>query len=114
MEQIHRAVTDLYGSWEAMPELSRQFIQDTMSSCQIEALYEQVIEGERQNREMLLTFEQQYPDVMTKENVDIITDNLRQKADRASVRAQLQELKENQRRAEQPSTKGEKSHVEKR
>lgn len=114
LEQIHRAVTELYGGWEALSELSRQFIQDTMSSGQIETLYEQVIEGEHQNREMLLTFEQQYPGVMTEENVDVITDTLRQKADRISVRAQLQKLKENQKRAEQLLTREKKSRGEER
>lgn len=114
LEQIHRAVTELYGSWEELPELSRKFIQNTMNSGQVEALYERVVENERQNREMLLSFEQQYPGIMTEENVDAITDTLQQKTDRASVRAQLQKLKENQRRAEQASTNEEKTLGEER
>lgn len=114
LEQIHRAVTELYGSWEELPELSRKFIQNTMNSGQIEALYERVVENERQNREMLLSFEQQYPGIMTEDNVDAITDTLQQKTDRASVRAQLQKLKENQRRAEQASTNEEKTLGEER
>ena len=39
---------------------------------------------------------------MTDKNVDVIADTLQQKADRASVRAQLQELKEKQRQMEHP------------
>ena len=114
LEQIHRAVTELYGNWEVLPELSRQFIQDTISSGQIDALYARVAEGERQNREMLLTFEQQYPGVMTDKNVDAIADTLQQKAGKASVRAQLQELKEKQGQTEQPPAHKKKYRGEER
>ena len=114
LEQIRQAVTELYGGWEALPELSRQFIQDTINSGQIDALYARVAEGERQNREMLLTFAQQYPGVMTDKNVDAIADTLQQKAGKASVRAQLQELKEKQGQTEQPPAHKKKYRGEER
>ena len=90
MEQIHKAVNDLYGSWEALPEASRAFIENVMNSDNLARLYEQTVAGERETKELLIQFEQDYPGVTKESNVTSIASTIQKKADRDSVLAQLQ------------------------
>ena len=48
MEQIRKAVTDLYGSWDTLPEASQAFIENVMKSNQLAELYEQMATGEKE------------------------------------------------------------------
>lgn len=89
MYQIRKAVTDLYGSWEALPETSQAFIQNVMEDGHFAALYEQAVSGEEETRTLMIRFEQDYPGVMKNSNVGEITEILQEKSDRASVLAGL-------------------------
>ena len=93
MEQIRKAVTDLYGSWEALPESSQAFIENVMEDGRFEALYEQTASGEKEVGALLVQFEQNYPNVVTERNVNEIAGNLQKKTDRASILAKLRERK---------------------
>lgn len=95
MEQIRKAVTDLYGEWESLPESSQAFIENVFRSGSLEQLYVQAIEDEKVTRDSLIRFGQDYPGVTTPENVDMITSNLHRKADRESILAQLRERQQN-------------------
>ena len=94
MEQIRRAVINLYGSWETLPESSQVFIENVMENGRFEELYEQVANGEKETKDLLVQFEQDYPGVTKASNVDEIAGNLQKKADRASILAKLGERKE--------------------
>ena len=92
-EQIRKAVTDLYGGWEALPESSQSFIENVMEDGRFEALYEQTVNGEKEVGALLIQFEQNYPNVVTGKNVDEIAGNLQKKTNRAAILAKLREKK---------------------
>lgn len=93
MEQIQKAVTDLYGDWSSLPDVSQAFIQNVMADGRFERLYAQTAQGEKETRELLIQFEQDYPGVTKESNVDAIAGNLQKKADKASILAQLRQRK---------------------
>ena len=96
MEQIRRAVTELYGSWEALPEPSSAFIRNVMDDGHFEELYAQTVSGEKEVSALLVQFEQDYPGVVRMTNVNEIADTLQKKTDRASILAKLREKKSSQ------------------
>ena len=93
LEQIRRAVTDLYGGWESLPESSQAFIENVMADGHFEELYEQAANGEKEVGALLVQFEQDYPNVVTGKNADEIAGNLQKKTNRASILAKLREKK---------------------
>ena len=101
MEQIRKAVTDLYGGWESLPETSQAFIDNVMEDGRFEELYEQTVSGEKEIGALLVQFEQDYPNVVTGKNVNEIAGILQKKTDRASILAKLREKKAE---ADQPKT----------
>lgn len=93
MEQIQKAVTDLYGDWKSLPETSQSFIANVMQNGRFAELYEQTEIVEKENKSLLIQFEQDYPGVAENSNADEIARNLQEKTDRASVLAKLREKK---------------------
>ena len=92
-EQIQKAVTDLYGNWDALPESSQSFISNAMQDGRFSELFAQTMIGEKETKDLLVDFEQDYPGVTKEANVDEIVENLQKKTNRASVLAQLREKK---------------------
>ena len=81
-----------------------------MENGNFEELYAQTVKGEKETRELLLHFEQDYPGVAKEENIDKIAGALQRKASRASVLAQLRELKaeqEQSKHADAPNVRSE-------
>ena len=72
MEQIKKAVCDLYGDWNALPEKSQRFMEDVMNDGHFDALYQQVSASEQDAHNALLRFEKDYPGVTIEANVDEI------------------------------------------
>ena len=93
MDQIRKAVTDLYGAWEVLPESSKAFIENVMEDGRFESLYEQTVSDEKEVGALLVQFEQKYPNIVTGKSVNDIAGNLQKKTDRASILAKLQERK---------------------
>ena len=89
MEQIQKAVTDLYGDWSSLSDMSQTFIENVMADGRFEQLYEQTARGEQETKELLIRFEKDYPGVTKESNVDAISYNLQKKANKASIIAQL-------------------------
>ncbi|MBQ8935503.1 MAG: hypothetical protein IJ049_03780 [Oscillospiraceae bacterium] len=104
MEQIRRAVTDLYGAWSSLPEASQAFIENVMGNSNFEELYEQTVTGEKETKDLLIRFEQDYPGVTKGENVDNIAGNLQERSGRASILARLRERKTQETEAASQST----------
>lgn len=72
-EMVKKAATDLYGAYEALPENSRVFIEKAMTDRNYEELYNMIRKEEKENKNILLTFEEEYPGVTNSDNVsDII------------------------------------------
>jgi len=93
IEKIQKAVTDLYGSWDAIPVESRDFIDFVMNEGHFEKMYMQIIEDEHRTKEMLTKFEKDYPGVLSTENVKEISKTLQDKDDEASILALIRKQK---------------------
>ena len=93
MEQIRKAVVDLYGTWTSLPDSSRSFIENVMEKGRFDQLYGQIVQGERETKELLIHSEQDYPGVTTDSNIDAIAGTLQKKSDKASILAQLRQTK---------------------
>lgn len=93
LAQIQKAVCDLYGEWDALTEASQNFITNAMQDGNFIALYEQTLRGEKETKNLLIGFEQNYPGVAKETNVDEIAENLQKKTNRASVLAELRKKK---------------------
>ncbi|MBO4838318.1 MAG: hypothetical protein J5493_02985 [Lachnospiraceae bacterium] len=91
LEQIQKAVSDLYGSWDQLPVSSQVFIQNVFQEGHFEQLYSQIVKDENDTRALLIQFEQDYPNILKQENAGRITEKLQQKTDRASLLASLRE-----------------------
>ena len=78
-EMINKAVTNLYGNWEALSSDSREFIEGIMEKGNFEQLYKAVSEEEKKSKETLIEFQENYPGVTTTENVDSILSNLKKR-----------------------------------
>lgn len=79
MEDIDRAVCNLYGNWDKIPADSVAFINETMRNGNFEKAYQAVSDEEKRSKELLVHFETNYPKVTNTENVNTILENLKRK-----------------------------------
>ncbi|MED9905170.1 MAG: DUF6036 family nucleotidyltransferase [Lachnospiraceae bacterium] len=77
ISDIDRAVTELYDGWQNMPDESQQLIKSILKSNNTEKLYQQYRSEEIANREALLVFEKDYPDITKEDNLKDIIANLK-------------------------------------
>lgn len=78
-DMINEAVNKLYGSWENFPEDSKSFIEDALKAGGYEDIYQSVKAEEKQSKEMLIEFEEEYRNVANTSNVDDILKSLKSK-----------------------------------
>ncbi|MCL2153778.1 MAG: DUF6036 family nucleotidyltransferase [Oscillospiraceae bacterium] len=71
-ESVEKAIESLYGKGAAMPETSMQLFDAVFASGDYEALYRITRESELESKELLLEFEQKYPNKLNGENIDSI------------------------------------------
>lgn len=81
MEDIDKAVTNLYGGWDSMPELAHSLTENILSSDNLKNLYQQYRNEEKLNKEVLLQFEKDYPGVAEEDNIHDIITNLKSRKD---------------------------------
>ena len=79
LDIIKQAVTDLYDSFDAIPEISRKFIENIINEGRYGELYEHIREEEKENRNILLEFQESYPDAIDSDNVNEIIATIRTK-----------------------------------
>ena len=79
MEDIDRAVCNLYGSWDNIPADSVAFIKETMKNGNFGKAYQAVSAEEKRSKGLLVQFEADYPKVTNTENVSTILENLKRK-----------------------------------
>ena len=97
-KQISQAVTDLYGGWDKIPEISINFINRALKNEKnYEFFFNKCREEEANAKHVLIEFEEIYKGVIKDGNVNEILDNLlnhkqEQEKDKPSI---LQSLKEN-------------------
>lgn len=75
-ERIDKAVTDLYDSWENMPENTQSMIQSILANEDMDALYDAYASEEAAAKDALITFEDKYPDVLKEDNLADILSHL--------------------------------------
>lgn len=79
IEDIDRAVCDLYENWDNIPSESVTFIKETMKNGNFEKTYQTINNEEKRSKELLIQFEKNYPKVTNTENVNTILENLKHK-----------------------------------
>lgn len=77
--QIDRAVKELYGSWDEFSEDAHKFICDTFEHGNYAEIIDNIIQEEKQSREILVDFEQEYPNVANQANINDILTQLKKK-----------------------------------
>ena len=75
-ERIDKAVRDLYDGWDKMPETAQSMIQSVLANEDMDALYDAYAKEESAAKDALLTFEDQYPDVLKEDNLSDILSHL--------------------------------------
>lgn len=87
MEQIQTAVYNLYGNWECLSHDSRDFIYEIMNHNNLENLYKFYRTSEISTKEALIDFEQNYPNVVTTNNVNDIIKQLHERKKSLEIKA---------------------------
>ena len=82
IERIDRAVENLYGSWDGFPDGAQDFIVKTLTASDYESVYELVRKNEKDAKEQLVEFQNNYPGILKGENVNDVLHNLRAKRKR--------------------------------
>jgi len=77
-ESINNAIIELYGH-KPLPETSLQFLDDVFSHGDYERLYLKLKEIENENKEILLDFDLEYPNVLDENNKNDIIEKARRK-----------------------------------
>ena len=68
-DKIHKAVIDLYDSYEKIPENSRNFIDAVFKKENLHEFYKQCRELEQENKDVLIGFQENYPGVLNGDNL---------------------------------------------
>lgn len=71
-ERIQKAVTDLYDSYDRLPEASRTFIESVYARDDLSEFYKQCKELEKENKDVLIQFQEDYPDTLNSNNLEEI------------------------------------------
>lgn len=79
INQIKTAVCNLYDSWENLPKDSRNFICEILDNNSLKNLYDFYRTNEIIAKETLIDFEQNYPKVVTTDNINDIIQQLQNK-----------------------------------
>lgn len=82
LDLIKEAVVNLYGNYNNLPERSRVFVENALDIADYESLYRQVRQMEKENEDILVQFQKDYPKATNKDNVNEIIAAIREKNDR--------------------------------
>lgn len=72
LEMIKAAITNLYGTYNAIPNDSQLFIERLFTEPHLDLLYNKIQFEEQESKELLLAFQADYPGVTTKDNINEI------------------------------------------
>ena len=78
---IERAILELYGDFEKLSDTSIRLLEKTFADGDYETLYRLSREAEKEARDILVEFEEQYPNTLKTENIDTILEQLKRKRD---------------------------------
>ena len=75
-ERIEKAVTDLYDGWENLPTDAQTMIQSILANEDLDALFVAYANEEAEAKDVLITFENKYPDVLEEDNLPELLSHL--------------------------------------
>ena len=79
IDMVKEAVNNLYDSYDKLPEHSRIFIEKAISDKSYEEMYKSVRQIEADNKDILLQFQEDYPDAANTDNVNDILAAIKKK-----------------------------------
>lgn len=80
-EDVDRAIIKLYESWEKISALSKSLIEAAFQDQNYEDLYMESRNNEEESKEILLEFEEHYPNTLKEENLDDILAKAKKRAE---------------------------------
>ena len=81
---IEQAVTELYGDMSKLPENSERLLEKAFADGNFGELYKQSREDEKEAKEILVEFEEEYPHTLKTENIDSVLELMKRKRDTAT------------------------------
>ncbi len=69
LSDIANAATELYGGYNRLPEASRVFLEKALETPDLANEYQKIRAAEKENKNMLVEFDNAYPDVLTEDNL---------------------------------------------
>lgn len=72
LEQIQKAIVDLYDSYDRLPLESRSFIERTLADGKYEAMYGYIRKMEAENKKILIEYQEEKPGVINNDNTSSI------------------------------------------
>jgi hypothetical protein len=76
---IETAISALYGDNTELPEQSARLLEEAYANDDFERLYNQSREDEIEAKQVLLKFENDYPNTLKTENIDSVLEQMKQK-----------------------------------
>lgn len=80
LDDVKKAIVDLYDSYANIPEHSRRFIEAVYTKDDLNVYYEQCREFEKDNKDTLLDFQTDYPGVLNRDNVEDVLKAIKKKS----------------------------------
>lgn len=81
LERIRLAAERLYGGYEYLPERSRAFVEAALQHIDLSVLYQDILRQERENKDILVTLEEDYPNTLNEDNLQNILEAARARRD---------------------------------
>jgi len=78
---IEKSVIVLYGDMAKLPQTSVKLLEEAFIDGDFENLYNQSREDEKEAKKVLIEFDEQYPNTLKTENIDIILEQIKRKRD---------------------------------
>lgn len=79
LEQVNKAVKNLYGDISNIPDFSMKYIQELFDKQDYESMYREIVDDEMSSRDILIDFQDDYKDVLNASNVDDILEKLKER-----------------------------------
>ena len=78
-ESIEQAIIELYGNLEKLPKVSAGLLEKAFESDDYEKLYNLSRKDEKEAKEILIEFEEQYPNTLKTENIESVLEQMKRK-----------------------------------
>ena len=79
MDQIKAAAVDLYDSYDRLPQDSRRFIEKALEDESYEAMYGRIRKMESENKDILIEYQEEKPNVINGDNASSIIATIRRR-----------------------------------